>query len=242
MTHDLSSKSITELMELGGVELYENLHFIYTSGKHGSGYANLRPLTEKKNLPVLRELAFRLICNTLEQGDFSDDDRIAVIGPQTLGAVIAKEGVEEYNRRDPDRKALLYGTFVHDPGNKECFLWGPRGGTELMHPDRQQPVTKVIWVDDLLNQASTWRRTKHLITDFWPEAIKAVATIADRSQETAATLGVPAMVSLRKLTIDSFEANDCPQCVKHIPIVRKPGHGHEYEKDHPDYPGGYSDL
>lgn len=241
MTQDLSKLSVIELMELGGVELYDSLHFVLTSGEHSSGYANLRPL--KKNLPVLRELSYRLTRYALMEGDFSASDRIALIGPETLGAVIAREAVAEYNRRHPDVRPLLAGSFLHDPKDKEKkkFLWGPGGGVALMQPDPAGPVTKVIWVDDLLSKASTWQRSRSLITDFWPSAIKMVATLADRSKETPKSLGVP-MVNLRKLIIESSPADTCPLCDQHLPIVRKPGHGHEYEEKHPAYPGGYIDL
>jgi hypothetical protein len=233
--------SVAELMKLGGVEVNDNSHFIYTSGFHGSGYANLRPL--KENPSILRELSLRLICAALHQMQPDDNDRIVVVGPETLGGLIAKEGVEEYNRRDPYRIwPLQHGVFIHDQDNHERFHWGKGGGSRLIQPDVKHPVAKVIWVDDLLNKASTWRRTCHFVTDLWPEAIEVIATIADRSTETPESLGVPALVSLRKLHIDSFEAGLCPMCVEGVPIVRRPGHGHEYEKDYPDYPGGYSDL
>lgn len=239
---EFSTMSVIELMELGGVELHDNSHFIYTSGLHGSGYANLRALAKEENLPVLRELSFRLICNALEAMQPEDGDRIVVVGPETLGAIIAKEGVEEYNRRDPLRnKPLEHGSFIHDPESPEMFLWGASNGIGLIQPDPNQPPGKVIWVDDLLNQASTWRRTNHLVSDMWPNAIEVVATVADRSKETPESLGVPMMVCLRKLDIDSFEPDECPQCTGEIPIVRKPGHGHAYEKKHPDYTGGYTD-
>ena len=241
MTQDLSKLTVDELFKLGGVEVYDDLHFVYTSEDHGSGYANLRPLAHPENLPVLRELGFRLICTALVQGDFPGNERIAIIGPETLGAVIAKEAVEEYNRRDPHREPLLYGSFIHDPADDKKFLWGEGGGMALMQPDPKRTITSVIWVDDLLNKASTWQRTKHLVDDLWPGAIKMLATIADRSKETARSIGVP-MVSLRKLIIDSYTPDTCPLCKDEIPIVVKPGHGHTYKQMHPDYPGGFREL
>lgn len=241
MAKELFTMSTAELLELGGVEVYDNSHFIYTSGYHGSGYANLRPL--KENLSVLRELSCRLICAALHQMQPDDNDRIVVVGPETLGGLIAKEGVEEYNLRDPHRIwPLQYGVFIHDPDDSERFCWSEGGGSMLIRPDAQHSIAKVIWVDDLLNKASTWKRTNHFVTDLWPGAIEVIATIVDRSTETAESLDVPALVSLRKLHIDSFEASLCPLCTEEAPIVRKPGHGHEFEKNHPDYTGGYIDL
>jgi hypothetical protein len=238
MTSGLSSKSNEELFKMGGVEVYDDLHFVYSGDDHGPGYANFRPLGNPGNEEILAELSFRLIMKAIEGARLDISRPIGVVGPETLGAKMVRSGVYAYNsRKAPGLPRLRFSFFKHDPHNKEKFHWGDGGGASLM-----EMGTPVIWIDDLMNKGSTWERTKNLILDFWPGSVKAIATFGDRSEHTNETLGVPYFGSLSKISLERFPADECPLCKDQIPIVRNPGHGHLFEQSHPDHPGGFTSL
>lgn len=242
MIDDLSNLTVEELFKLGGVEVYDGFHFVYTGDDHGPGYAQLRPLGKAENLPILQELSYRTLMKALEALALPWYLPVVVVGPETLGVKIAAEAVAEYKRRETMRRPIMAGAFMHDPNKENGFLWGDGGGCALMQPDAKSPPAHVIWVDDLMNKGSTWDRTKRLLLDLWPDSVKVIATIANRSAHTSESLGVPHFVSLHEISLDRFLPAECPQCEQHVPIVRRPGHGHEFEQKHPDYPGGYIDL
>lgn len=237
MTEDFSTLTTEELFQRGGVQVHDGLHFVYTGDDHGPGYANLRPLAKPENLSVLRELSYRLLMATLKATGL-DQQNVLMIGPQTLGMQIAKEAVNLFNCIHPVTNPMRAVALIHDPADSDGFLWEEGAKSALM----ERPPEQVIWVDDLMNKGSTWRRTKDLIQDLFPDSIAAVATIANRSQETAESLGVLHFVSLCNISLERFPPEACPSCKSCVPIVTNLGHGAKFQAEHPDYPGGFTEL
>ena len=230
--------SVEELLNAGKVPVYTDRHFVYTSDEHGEAYANLRSLAAEENLPILRELSYRLIAHAIEAAKLDLSQQIVVVGPETLGAMIAEEGVAIFNLRTlHGTPRLRAGNFIHDPADKKKFLWGEGGESAIIASGAQ-----IIWIDDLLNQGSTLKRTRHLVEDFWPDSIKVVATIVDRSHESAESLEVPILVNLVKLSLQSYSANQCPFCAEKRPMILHPGHGWKFQESNPDYIGGFYSL
>jgi len=71
-----------------------------------------------------------------------------------------------------------------------------------------------------------------------------VATIAGATGNTAATWDVPRYHALCDIDVRSFLDTDIPPEYLEWPIACDPplGHGHEYQKEHRDFPGGYVTL
>jgi len=123
MSNELSQLTVDDLFLLGGVEVYDGRHFIYSGGDHGPGYANFRPLGDPDKKDILSELSYRLIMKAIEGAKLDVSRPIAVIGPETLGAKIAASGVAAYNsRRSSGLPPLRSGHFIHDPKDKSKFL------------------------------------------------------------------------------------------------------------------------
>jgi orotate phosphoribosyltransferase len=55
-----------------------------------------------------------------------------------------------------------------------------------------------------------------------------VAALCNRGGVTAADLDVPALVSLVELSLDSWEAADCPLCRAGVPVNTDVGKGREF--------------
>lgn len=242
MTQDLSARSNAELLKLAEVPIYRDRHFVYSGDDHGPDYVQLRVLQEPHNSMVMAEFAYRLLANELKAGTLTLQKPLVVLGPETLGQKLAKAAVEEYIQRHGPQPNLRYGYFeAYTVGKEKHYRWGEGGGANLIQPKTEVAPAQVLWLDDLMNSASTWERTQHLVHDFWPGAIKVVAVIVNRSEQTAESLKVPHFSYLQEVSAERF-SDPCPLCTQRFPIVRHPGHGHKFEEAHPDYPGGYIDL
>jgi hypothetical protein len=66
------------------------------------------------------------------------------------------------------------------------------------------------------------------------------ALIANRGVDARA-IGTPKYVGLCEFEYDAWDAKDCPLCARHVPIVVDPalGHGEDFRREVPDYPGGF---
>ncbi len=220
------------LLEKQG-EVLTNSHFIYTSGKHGDGYANMRFLGRPEFETELRSFSYELLCRAIADGGLDLGRSILVVGPQTLGAKMAKVAVLEYNRRHDAH--IRYATFdatKHDD-NTKTFSWAT--DNPAIHHLCQG--AQIIWMDDLLNVASTFARTRSIVEGFAP--VMVVAVLFDRSAFSAKDLDVACLVSLERHTMYAYEPEDCLACRDNVPIVNNLGHGAQFQNLHPDYPGGF---
>lgn len=219
-----------QLSELGA--LHTGRHFVYTSGEHGDAYADLRVFNKEENRSHLASLSLQLIEKIILTAEIDLRKPITIVGPDTLGTVIAELCANGYNtlHNTSIRWLRLEGLMVN--GEKE-FRW---------HKDfvPARPDEQVVYVDDLMNASSTWKKCRPRVEEYG--RVCAVGTIADRSGLIAHDLGVPYFTSLVPFTLERFKPEDCSHCKNLVPIVRRPGHGHEFEIKNPDYAGGFVDL
>lgn len=212
-------------------DVYTNMHFVYTGDAHGDGYVNYRGLGKPENAPVLERSVVRLIEHIIESKP-DPYKRITVIGPETLGAqmVTLLRALPQF-RRVVDTRVLLKGE------SKGTYVWHENPSLRL-GADRY-----VVFMDDLLNAGSTFSTAKTLVRE-QGSRINAIAVIGDRSGLSPFELEVDHVASLEQFRLNRYDLSEgpCPLCLQGVPIVRRPGHGHQYEKDHPDYGGRYIDL
>lgn len=211
-------------------------HFVYTGEAHGDGYANCRFLGESGYAEDLRNIAYELLRKSIQIAGIDLAKPIALVGPETLGAKMVRFAMEEHNRRHTTR--IRHGIFdaVKGANGVKTFRWS----TENPRIEQVCAGAQIIWMDDLLNAGSTFERTRPFIEHFGQ--LRAIAVIVDRSGLTANDLGVSHIVFHVRYQMARYPADDCPLCRNKVPIVRKPGHGAEFERAHPDYSGGFEDL
>ncbi len=220
-------------------QFHTGKHFVYTSGRHGEVYVNLRFLDTPNFENDIRLHSYSLLLQALKamKPDFTRP--IVVVGVETLGAKMARYSVEEYNRRHSTRiRFAVLEANKHEDGSKS-FVWSSKNPAinHLLQED-----TQVIWMDDLLNTASTLKRTRQIIETFAP--IMTVAVLFDRRSFSVESLHVPFTVSLIKRPIETFdpEVNPCPFCRASIPVVTNLGHGANWKKSNPAYKGGFEEV
>ena len=97
----------------------------------------------------------------------------------------------------------------------------PEGGLGLRRGyDRLVAGRRVLVVEDVLNTGGSVRAAGGEVV--------AVAVLCNRGAVTAADLGVPALVALVELSLDSWDAATCPLCRDGVPVDTRIGKGREF--------------
>jgi hypothetical protein len=211
-------------------DVFTNSHFIYTSWKHGHGYVNYRPLGKEGQELLLREVCAHLLNKMLGNIKVSNYRNIVAIGPETMGAKMIKQ-IRAMSGEDlpynVDTRMLL-----KDPDDRTKFVW-EANPERVLNED-----SLVLWMDDLLNLASTFNRTAPMIYHYGA-TIHSVGVIGNRSIVLPHELSIRQIVSLEKFELPAFDQGLCPYCEMDRPVVTDLGHGLKWQELHPDYAGDF---
>lgn len=205
---------LDKLEEIGAI--FTKRHFIYTSGKHGSGYINMDLMFP--NVTLVAELCQSLVAPFADTFD-------VVAAPATGGIEL---GV---------LAALAAGTpgVWADKDGDGGFVFERAGYAEAIRGKR------VLIVEDLLMTGGSVEKVAKEVEKVGGTVI-GISVVCNRGGVTAKALGVPRLEALSSVNFTSEEANGCSLCAQHVPIVEDMGHGDDYKKEHPDYAGGYVKL
>ncbi len=176
-------------------------HVVYTSGRHGSAYVN-------KDAVYPHTARVSELCRLLADGTRALRPEI-VCGP-ALGGIILSQWT------------------AHHLGALAVYAEKlPAGGMALRRGyDRLVAGRRVLVVEDVLNTGGSVRETVAAVRAAGGEVV-AVATLCNRGGVTATELDVPALVALLELSLDSWEAADCPLCRDGVPVNTDVGKGRE---------------
>jgi len=205
---------LAELEKVGAV--FTGKHFVYASGKHGSGYINMDIMFPQVGL--VSELCKDLIAPFV--GEFD-----VVAAPATGGIEL---GV---------LSALAAGT----PG-----VWADKDGDGGFIFERagfieQVKGKRVLVVEDLLTTGGSVEKVCREVEKVGGKVV-GVSVVCNRGGVTAEQLGVPTLTALATVNFTASDEVDCEACAAGEPIVEDMGHGDDYKKSHPDYMGGYVKL
>jgi orotate phosphoribosyltransferase len=195
-------------------------HFVYKSGKHGSGYINPDDL-----LPVLPQL--QDIGMEMAPEDVTPD---VVLGPDFGGNYLAFQTAEAFFRKGKPAK------WVATKKSGDDFVIEPDRGFEILLPGQE------VWItEDLLTTGGSVAKVCRLAESHGAHVL-GVCVVVNRGGVTAQDIDVPRLVAVENVSFDAIDADECPLCADAIPIVEDVGHGANYKLAHPDYPGGYISL
>ena len=207
------SDALKLLSEVGAVTL--NRHFVYKSGKHGSGYINMDRLFPDNG-------AVSGLCFDLDRPFHGQYDTVA--GPATGGIVLAYATAMVVTRRSP------WAVWADKVGDD--FRFERAGFSDHL---RGHPV---LVVEDLLTTGGSVMKVCRAAEEHGAEIV-GVSVIVNRGGVTAEQLGVPRLEQLASVDFDAFEPEDCPLCKDEVPIVLDIGHGASFQAQHPNYAGGF---
>lgn len=222
----------------GAAEVYidEEGQFVYSGDEHGKSYVDYRPLGRgPENAHILGKASLYLFRQIIKGARINRKQPIALVGPDTLGAMMAAQIFYAASPIIKKRKLLRLCTLKKNPTDK-TFTWSeedPKVLSVLVSAE-----TQVIWFDDLLNAGSTFEKTRSMVEALGAK-ITAVGVLGNRSGKTAADLGVEYLAELERFDFSRHLEGQCPFCSKEEPIYLTPGHGRRFQERHPDYPGGF---
>jgi orotate phosphoribosyltransferase len=192
-------------------------HFVYTMGQHGPDYVNLRVLAPFA--AVLYEIASEMVHSL-------PPDLDAIVGPETLGRSLTEHAGSILEIPS------LWCDYLGEGPAREA-VWPPKLGFK----DILEPGMRVAMFDDLLNGGSSLKLLAGLIRESGAEVVSANVVVNRSPEVTAESLGVTTLNSLLEIGgFVKYHAIQCKLCAQRVPMVLRPGHGHEWIKSHPDYP------
>ncbi|MBI4196859.1 MAG: phosphoribosyltransferase [Deltaproteobacteria bacterium] len=193
-----------KLLEKFGAVL-TNGHFVYTSGKHGSAYINKDALYPHTTVisHLCRELAKKFSRSPVE----------VVVAP-VVGGVILSQWVAHHLSRMKKREVL--GVYAEKSADGFILKRGY---------DRLVSGKKVLVVEDILNTGGSAKKVVETVRSAGGVVI-GVGALVNRGGVIAKDLGgVPKVFSLVELPLEAWEANECPLCVRQLPINTEVGKG-----------------
>jgi orotate phosphoribosyltransferase len=224
MTANTSSGWILEHLVNEGAVL-TNRHFIYTSGKHGTAYINMREVAHQSDWlsDIGRQLANVLASYKPE----------LVIGPETLGRTLS-----DHTGSWLDSGKAIWCSMEEDPETHIKFAsFSPKLGFE-----RLVPGERIAIVDDLLTTGTSLLLVSDLVTAHGGIVVGGAVVVRRTPDVTAADCGVPELKVLAEVEgFEVFDEDECKRvgpCSRRVPVVLRPGHGHEWIKkpENVDYP------
>lgn len=196
-------------------------HFVYTSGKHGPAYVNIRAVAHQPHF--LEQVADSLA----RQLKYMSVD--VLVGPETLGRSLAS-----YAALHSGLDAVWCDIVEYEDGSKEA-VFSPK-----LNFARLLPGKRVAIVDDLLTSGLSIRLTAEAVHKAGGIVVAAAVVVRRTPEVDAAACDVPELFVLAE--VEGFElfteqeCNESGPCSRQVPMVLRPGHGFKWVESHPDYP------
>lgn len=238
MTNDHNIQNgLEEVLSRNGAIISKS-HLVLTSGKHSDGYINLRKSAgETESMVNVSGYISEAITAQIKAVNYPEGEIIVIVGPETMGRCFAQEVALDLNC-ELESLDVRYAwcepntdKSTDETTNKTTMRWN----SKLEFPDMVSGQHCII-VDDVLTTAKTLKQTIDLIRATGGTVDGVVVIVRRDPSITAETVDVPWLIALYEANLQSYEPDNCPLCQQKIPIMLRPGHGHEWIKDHPGYP------
>lgn len=217
---EAEAETLQVLTQLGAVIV--DSHIVLKSGKHASAYVNkdaIYPYTT-----VLAEL-----CTHMAQ-PFKDSDIDVVVGPALGGVPLSQWVSFHLTNLEPTGQKKILAVYAEKDGDDKFIV--KRGQDKLLRPDELGRQKRVLIVEDILTTGGSVKKVVEALSAFDACVVGAVALV-NRGGVTAEAVGVPELVALANVKLDSWEEADCPLCRAGVAVNVDVGHGREFLAKHP---------
>lgn len=185
-----------------------NNHFVYTSGKHGDTYINkdaIFPHTDK--VQILAQYLAK---------EFLFEDIDTVIGPALGGIILAQHIAMAINKSS--NNGFVKAVFAEKAEDKFIIKRGY---------DKFIKGKNVLIVEDIINTGGSAKKVIQAVKNCGGEVI-GLAVLANRGNLKAKDFGIPKLRTLLNVSLNKYEAEDCPLCKEGRPINVEIGKGREF--------------
>ncbi|HYB61928.1 MAG TPA: phosphoribosyltransferase family protein [Methylomirabilota bacterium] len=188
--------------------IIRNTHVVYTSGRHGDTYIN-------KDAIYPDTVALSALCGAI--AEHFDGRGIDIVASPAVGGVVLAQWTAYHLTSKGNRALAVYAE--KDPSSVFTFR---RGYDKLLRNH------KVLVVEDILTTGGSARAVVDAARGALGRVI-GVSAICNRGGVSSAQVGSPEdYFVLSELTLQSWEENECPLCLKRVPINLEVGKGKEY--------------
>ncbi len=185
-------------------------HIVYTSGKHGSAYVNkdaVYPYTED----------ISQLCEAIAGQFFRNNEEVDVVVGPALGGIVLTQWVAHHLTRLSCSTVLAVYAEKGPDGN---FIF-TRGYDKLVTGRR------VLVVEDILNTGGSVRKVVDLVRQTGGYVV-GIGALCNRGGVTIHDVGDSKLISLVDISMDAWDANNCPLCAKGLPINTTVGKGKDF--------------
>lgn len=202
----MNADAVLGLLEKVGALLRDS-HLVYTSGRHGRAYVNKDAIYPHTALTseLCDEIARRF-----------EKDRIEVCLAPAIGGVILSQWTAHHLSRRTGKEVL--GVYAEKTETGDGFV--VRRGYDKLTAGR-----RVLVLEDVLTTGISVKRTVDAVRAVGGDII-GVAALCNRGGVTPEDLGgVPRLDSLVEISLDSWDASECPLCKSGVPVNTSVGKG-----------------
>lgn len=206
-----------------------NKHFVYTSEKHGPAYVNIRAASH--NAWFMNELGDDL-ARRLRPYDVD-----MFVGPETLGRTLASLTAAQ---SEQSGVAIWCDITEEDDDDGVVINKWAEFSKKMDFGRLITPGLRVAVIDDLVTTGGSIKLTTDLVTSLGGDVVVAAAVARRDPDVGAAECGVPDLEVLVEVegfvTFTEQECQTSGPCSQRVPVVLRPGHGHDWIKRNPGYP------
>jgi orotate phosphoribosyltransferase len=220
---DMAQENRYEKMLKGTGVIITDDHLVYKSGRHGSGYVDVKGLVPEnwhEHTPETETL--RELCRGLALSSFAHEDVHTVIGPATGGIALA-----QWTGHWLNHWGLHPVTAIH------AYKTTDGKGFYLTPEDIAYHIQnkRVLVVEDVLTTGGSVRQVAELVHCYGGKVV-AVSAVCNRGSVTERDLGddvpFPKLTSLVNINLESWSPEDCPMCRDGVPVNTQYGHGKDF--------------
>jgi len=187
--------------------IFTHDHFVGTSGKHFDTYINKDAL-----YPHTRETS--MIAELFAQAHKHLD--IDVVVAPALGGIILSTWTAHHLSVLTGKDVL--GVYAE---KKDGTLALTRGYDELVRGKQ------ILAIEDLTTTGGSLKSVVDVVRNAGGDVIATSVMVNKNPDITSDFFGVP-FTPLAELTVETFDAHNCPLCEKNIPVNTKIGHGKKF--------------
>ena len=190
-----------------------NGHFVYASGLHGDTYIN-------KDAIYPHTAYVSKLCSYIAE-EFIGKEVYAVIGPVVGGVALSQWTAHHLSLLMHKEVFALYADKEEKSGETNFVI--KRGQDKFITNGK-----RILVVEDILTTGGSVKKVIEAVR-MHNGTVVGVGALCNRGQVTAEDIGeVPVLRALKNVTLQTYDMEKCPLCLRNVPINTTVGKGKEY--------------
>lgn len=195
--------------------ILQNSHFVYQAGQHGSKYIAKDKVSPD---PLAIDEAGRMLADLMRDFD------IETVAVPAVGGIVIGHCVARYLSHFKGK--VINSIYLEKTGKKN-----PDNSDELgLTRDYEEYVfgKNIAIIEDITNSGVTMKNVATCLENAFGN-VKYAGVVCNRGAVQPEDIGENIqLINLSVLTLDKFEADECPLCAENVPINTTFGHGKDF--------------